>query len=111
MGKASFAAQTTRRVAFDSVHPHKILGLAFSLWQQSGMDKQPLIQDSVLAYWCIPAAHRVTRPWGNYLGFAQHCQMSSLGHSSSKFADFCGVGEHIQLVISNYEGGIYLKNI
>lgn len=56
-----------------------------------------------------PTAHRVTRPWDNYLGFAQHCQMLSLGHSSSKLANFCGVGEHIQLVITNYEGGIYLK--
>lgn len=54
-------------------------------------------------------AGRVTRPWNSYLGFAKHCRTSSLGHSSSKIADFVVLEKHIQLVFPNYEGGIYLK--
>lgn len=55
------------------------------------------------------AVGRVTRPWNSFLGFAKHCQMSSLGLSTSKIADFVVLKNHAQLVFPDNEGGIYLK--
>lgn len=56
-----------------------------------------------------PTGGRVMRLWNSCLLLVKHCQMSSLGHRSSKNTDVVVLENHTQLVFPNFEGGIYLQ--